>query len=355
MAFSSAAHYTLRMRKIFEIGLTLIATGFMACGNDDGASATDNPDDHNGKGNPITPTTGIKGHFYYTYGDEVFRIEATAGAVAENVSDALGKLSEGSRDRRINASTNGAHITLSTDRFGCEGECLALIPKSLASGELVKPDGQDAYTEGLAAVSNNGELIVYPAQGGPHRVDLFATRKQGSVWSAPVLLTSASSYAYNNMPSLSLDGSRIVFDCGAEPYPEAGSNDACEVKTDGTGFRKIVGPNTLANPRNSYVQNPHEGVDGLLFESSWPIGDDHPETIWLLPATGGNPQPIGMAFPNAVSPCALSDGRFGMLWLGRSGNATGAHELVVATRDGSSAITLTPNLDVADIGIGCSD
>ncbi len=343
------------MRKTFGLGLTLFVIGFMACEKNSGSGNPVTTDDRNGKENPITPTTGIKGHFYYTYDDEVFRIEASSGAVAQNISEALAKLSEGSRDRRINASTDGTHMTISTDRFGCEAECLALIPKSLASGELVKPGGEDAYTEGIAAVSNNGELIIYPAQGGPHRVDLFATRKQGSGWSAPILLTSASNYSYNNMPSLSLDGSRIAFDCGAEPYPEAGSNDACEVKADGTGFRKIVSPSALSNPRNSYVQNPHEGVDGLLFESSWPIGDDHPETIWLLPATGGSPKPIGTAFPNAVSPCALSDGRFGMLWLGRSGNATGAHELVVAERDGSSAITLTPNLDVNDIGIGCSD
>lgn len=337
------------------LSLALLAMGLIACGNEDNNATGAPGDDTQGTGNPITPTTGIKGHFYYTYSDEVFRIEAREGAVAENISTALAKLSDGTRDRRINASTNGDFITLATDRFACEGECLALIPKSLDRGELVKPGGQDAYTEGIAAVANLGDLVIYPAQGGPHQVDLFATRKQGSGWSAPILLTSASSYAYNNMPSLSLDGMRITFDCGAEPYPEAGSNDACEVKTDGTGFRKIVGPSALSNPRNTYVQNPHEGVDGLLFESSWPIGDDHPETIWLLPAAGGAPKPIGAAFPNAVSPCALSDGRFGMLWLGRSGNATGAHELVVVSRDGSSAITLTPNLDVDDIGIGCSE
>jgi hypothetical protein len=334
----------MSMKNTSVLSLALAATGLMACGTS--STATDNPQ---GTG------TGGKGHFYYTFGDQVFRIEAASGAVAQNISTALAKLSPGTRDRRINASTDGAYITLSTDRFGCEGECLALVPRSLASGEVVKPGGQEVSPEGIAAISNQGDLIVYPAQGGSHSVDLFATRKQGSGWSAPVLLTAGSSYAYNNMPSLSLDGARIAFDCGAEPYPEAGSNDACEVRTDGTGFRKLTGPSTLANPRNSYVQNPHEGVDGLLFESSWPIGDESPETIWLLPTAGGTPTPIGAKFPNAVSPCALPDGRFGMLWLGRTGNAAGAHELVVVSRDGSSAITLTPNLDVADIGIGCSD
>lgn len=232
---------------------------------------------------------------------------------------------------------------------------LGVNSKHFELGELVKPGGQDAYTEGISAVSNDGKLIVYSTQDGPHDIDLYATRKQGSTWSEPLLLTAASSYKFNNMPALSFDGTRITFDCGVEPYPEAGSNDACEVKVDGSGFQKMVGPSTLPNPRNTYVQNPHLGVDGLLFESSWPIDDTHPETIWLIPTAGGKPKAIAAKFPNAVSPCPLSDGRFGMLWLGRSGNSSGAHELVVVARDGSSSTTLTPNIDVTDIGIGCSD
>lgn len=314
----------------------------------DGAASTNGPDA--GTSNRAT----ITGHLYYSFKDQVFRIAATEGAKAENVSTALQKLSPGTQDRRINASTDGSFIVVDTDRFGCSGQCLAIVPRSLASGALVKPGGDEVSLEGIAAVSSDGELIVYPTRVGP-KVQIFATRRQGSGWAAPTLLTGGSGYAYNNMPALSFDAKRVAFDCGTEPYPEAGGNDACEVKVDGTGFRKLVGPTTLAGARNKHVQNPHEGLDGVLFEASWPIGGDKPETIWLLPRAGGAPQPIAQKFPNAVSPCALSDGRFGMLWLGRAGNRTGAHELVVVARDGTIAVTLTPGLDVDDIGIGCSD
>ncbi len=302
-----------------------------------------------------TPAAAVSGHFYYSFADKVFRIAAKEGAVPEDVSAALAKLSPGTRDRRLSASVDGSFLVVSTDRFGCSGECLALIPNSLASGMLVKPAGAEISSEGIAAVSSAGDLVVFASQGGPHNVDIYATRLQGGQWGAATLLSGSSTYAFNNMPALSFDGQTVTFDCGVEAYPESGGNAACEVKIDGTGFRKVIGHDALANARNAYVQNPHQGLDGLLFESSWPIGSESPETIWLLPAAGGAPQPIAQKYPNAVSPCPLSDGRFGILWLGRPANPTGAHELAVVSRDGQTAIVLTPNVDVSDIGIGCSN
>lgn len=304
---------------------------------------------------PPLPTGG-GGHFYYAFGDRVFRIAAKQGAQAENISLSLDRLSRGSRDRFLTASVDGAWLAFAGSRFGCQGECLIRTSRDLAAAEVVKPGGTEVYPEGVSAIVATGDLIVFPAKDGPHQIDLYATRRQGATWSARQLLTQASSYAYNNMPVLSFDGQRVLFDCGSGPYPEGGNNDACEVSVTGTGFRKVVGRDTLPNPRQTYVQNPHEGLDGVLFEMAWPVpGGNSPEIIWLLPKGGGAPTPIGKNFDNSVAPCPLPDGRWGLLWLGSPNNSAGRHELSVAERDGSKAIVLTPNVDVIDNGVGCSD
>jgi len=301
------------------------------------------------------PVPVVMGHAYYSVGEESFRIEGRAGATPENVSTALNRLGAGTRDRFASASADGEWIAMASDRAGCGGECLVLVKGDLSAIEAVKPDGQEAYPEGTPALANARRAIVYAAKGGPHEIDLWSTVPDGAGWSAPVLLTGASTYQYNNDPTFSLDESTVLFDCGANPYPEDGDNDACDVRIDSTGFHKVVGPDALPSPRNNFVHFPHASPDGVLFESSWPVGAEMPETIWLLPTAGGDPTPIAGAFNNAVSPCGLRDGRFFMLWLGRPGNAAGKHELTLVARDGTLISVLTPDVDVNDIGIGCSD
>ena len=304
----------------------------------------------------------VTGHFYYTYDNQVFRIAAASGATPENISTLLDNNVGASADneRRINASVNGEWMTLEASRFGCTS-CLVRINKAANAGEAIKPDGNDLFLEGLVAISASGDVVVYATSGGTHSLDLYKTTRSGAgVWGSPVLLTGASSYDYNNMPSLSFDGQTIAFDCGANRDPESGDNDACSVNINGGAVTRLVGttPNpsgVMTPPRNTYVQNPHFGLDGLLFEGSWPFDGKMPETIWLLPTGATTPTPIGRNIDNAVAPCTLRDGRFGALWLGRTGNASGAHELTVLNRDGTNPVTLTPNLDVVDAGVGCSD
>ncbi len=304
-------------------------------------------------GGPIVSTGA--GHFTYGFDDKVFRIDARAGATPENVSTALARFGAGTRDRWLIPSLDGAWLVLSTDRLSCSlGECLAIAPRDLSSLSLVSPGGMEQSIEGTPAVDTTGSLIVYPSREGPHENDLWVTRKTGSTWGAPVLITGSSTAQWNNMPALSFDQQRVLFDCGADTYPESGNNDACEVKLDGSGFRVLARPSTLPNTRENFVQFPHDSLDGVLLQGSWPIAGSSPETIWLLPATGA-PTPVARTFENAVSPCGLRDGRFGLLWLGRMGNAAGKHELTLAGRDGALISVLTPNLDVSDIGIGCSD
>lgn len=296
-----------------------------------------------------------QGHFTYGVQKKVYRIEARVGATPQNISAAFEKFGTGTDDRWLVPSHNGSHLAVSTDRLSCSmGECLASGPGDLSSLSLVRAGGNEVVIEGIPAIANSGDTLVYPAQGGPHMRDLFLTKKTGTTWSAPTLLTGASPYPYNNMPGLTFDQKRALFDCGMAPYPEGGVNDSCEVALDGSGFRVVVQSTTLPGSRQMHVQFPRDSLDGVLFESAWPLDGGSPETIWLRSGSG-TPTPIGKNFNNAVSPCGLRDGRFGVLWLGRPGNASGAHELSLASRDGTVLGALTPDVDVDDIGIGCSD
>ncbi|MBL8950336.1 MAG: hypothetical protein JNK82_06145 [Myxococcaceae bacterium] len=302
-----------------------------------------------------TGGSGGTGQFTYTFEDRVYRVEARVGAMPENVSTRLNGFGMGARDRWLTPSVDGAWLVLSTDRISCSmGECLTVAPRDLSTLTLVAPGGTEVSLEGHAAINAAGDTIVYPSGGGPHTVDLWLTKKSGMTWQPATLLTGSSTAAFNNMPALSLDGQRVLFDCGTTRDAETGVTDACEVQLDGSGLRVVARPTTLANGRNTFVQFPHDSVDGVLFQGSWPIGAETPETIWLQGKSGA-PTPIGSALTNAVSPCGLRDGRWGVLWLSRPGNTTGAHELSLMARDGGVLGALTPGVDVQDIGIGCSD
>ena len=319
------------------------------------ATNTGNP---NGSGATVSPVT-VAGHFYYTYNDQIFRIAAQSGAVTENLSQALDSRygASGALDRRINASANGDWMLFEGKRFGCDG-CLIRVNKDLSAGEPVKPAGNEIFLEGLAAINATGDVVVYAASGGTghNTYDLYKTTRSASGWGSPVLLTSGSTDAYNNMPSLSFDGARVSFDCGQQRDPESGNNAACQVGIDGADFAKLVTYQTVAGAGNKYVQNPRIGIDGVIFEAVWPIANlGKPEVVWLLPNGSNTPTPIGQHLESAVAPCPLRDGRFGVLWLAGTGNAAGRHEMAIVNRDGTHPVSLTPGVDVVDAGIGCSD
>ena len=79
-------------------------------------------------------------------------------------------------------------------------------------------------------------------------------------------------------------------------------------------------------------------------------------SVYETQSEGGSvPEPIGANFTNAVSPCGLRDGRFGLLWLDGPDNRAGLHELTLVAADGTLIAVLTPGIDVLDVGIGCAD
>jgi hypothetical protein len=278
---------------------------------------------------------------------KIFRIAARAGAKPENISARLGFLGNG-EDKSVNVAKAGTWMILETTRPApCQSwECLTLVRGDLKDGTVVSVDGDPVHARGRAAVHGDGAVIVYTSDDGPHDVDLFVLRRSRTTWGPPVLLTKDSTEKFNIMPVLNEAGNRVLFDCGPDPYSQEGTN-LCEVGIDGKNFiRKLAattraeGKAAVAVRRGDYAPN-----GSIVFEGEW-TG----EQLWRFQS--GNLSRLRAQDSNDNSPCVLSDGRVGSLWLGRSGGS-GLHELKLTTANGSSAVVLLPNVDVADTGLSC--
>lgn len=308
-------------------------------------------------------------HVVYRAGKHVYRLEARAGAQPEDVSKALDRLGPGT-DHYINTSPNGEWLLVQTTRFGCpkDMECLTVVSKNLCAAQTVLTGGLPPTVDGEgAAIADDGSFIVFPASGGPHVRDLWIARREGAYFGKAALLTKDSEALFNQQPALSNDGTRVLFDCGGQPGPERGTS-ICEVKTDGTDLRVVVAANQ--GPIDGEPAALHHAdymPDGTIaFEGSWNRGA---EQIWHLPPI----EPEGDTTPQSNdnerrrrpalvsnqqrltddnSPCVLPDGRIVSLWMGRA-KAHG-HELKIMNPDGTGIEMLLENIDVADIGIGCS-
>ncbi|MBU1661133.1 MAG: right-handed parallel beta-helix repeat-containing protein [Chloroflexi bacterium] len=303
-----------------------------------------------------SPNPLASGHIYYTLGDDshLYRLDVNAPDTPQDLTAALGSLASGS-DEWANISPDGDWVLLSTERgfhTDCAGwACLVLLPSDLSSGEaLLTPNGV-IHTEGFSAVASGGNLVVYVGNDGPHTLDLWAVTRQGGGWSAPVLLTAASSYDAHTHPALSADGSKVLFNCDPDLQDGQQGTAICEVYTDGSNFRTVIAPidgpdGTAANA----LHHPDYAPDGsIVFEADW-----QGEQIWLLPVGSSTPTRVSDAFNNDNSPCVLPDGRIASLWLDRPGGQ-GYHELKIMLSDGSDYFMAFTDLDVFDIGLGCGE
>lgn len=287
---------------------------------------------------------------------DIYRIAAQANAQPEDLSVELNALSTGTEDANVNISPNGQWLAIDTDRFGIasanSGAGLAIVSADLKQGAAVVSGGQFVYPEGLTAISSDGNLLVYSSGLGQHVRDLWAlTRATGGAWSAPRLLTANSPYQYNTEPSLSADGTKLLFDGGPES-DKTGSVAICEVGTNGQGFRTVITKASAPSftDFSGRVNGAHFRADGsVIFEAgSSKTGDQ----IWKLPNGATIPSQIAPTANDEVCPEALPGGRTVSLWLGRVGNPQGAHELTLRDADGKYLFTLQPGLDIADIGMG---
>jgi len=298
----------------------------------------------------MTTTPASQPGYFITYSrnnHRVYRIAAQPGATPEDISARLNNLSPGSEDYRLNISPNGRWFVLETDRFGCTGwPCLAVVAADFSTGEAVTIAGTPVHPEGsISAISNNGNLVIYASNEGPHGTDLYASTRTSSGWSSPTLLTGHSTYWWHSMPALSQDGSKVLFDCdnSLDDVGEA----ICEVHTNGSGFRVVLTPADGPGPRYNPVHSPDYAPDGsIVFEGDW-----DGETIWRLPVGKTLPVKVG-GYNNDNSPCVLPDGRIASLWLDRPGGPS-VDELKVMSANGAHYFMVLPNVGIHDVGLGC--
>ncbi len=289
----------------------------------------------------------------YMVGGRILQIAAIDGATPNDIGEKLDALASGGGDGAPSVSKNGAFITISTERFDseCNGyACTALLTGDISEGGIVYIDGQPLRSEGRVAVSNTGDVLAYADDGPSHQEDILITRKSGTTWSAPTNVTSGSPHAFNNAPVLSGDGSKVLFDCGPVPYGQAGTG-VCEASTDGTDFRQVIDPaNSPLGNGSSENQARHADYTpdgGIVFEADWAS-----EQLWWQAPGSTSALRIIPSQSNDNSPCALPGGYIASLWLGRAAG-NGEHELKVTAPDGSEFAVITPNVDVADIGMSC--
>jgi len=305
------------------------------------------------EGLPPPPPPVGDGHVTFRQSDgRWFRIAGKESASPEDLTSGLDALSTGS-DGFLTLSKDGDWLATIGSRFSCaSGSCLDEFTGDVTKGgPIAGGAGPIAASQGRPAVASGGNVMVFPGRG-PHSVDLFAVRRSGATWGAPVLLTADSTFSFHHDVAIAFDGSRILCDCGEENYGIAPTS-ICEVRTDGTGFHVVVNPDD--GPDHTTSHAPHHAdytpEGDYVFEADWPS-----EQVWKL--ARGAQAPVKISPDTETddnSPCVLPDGRIASLWLGRQGNPSGLHELKVMNPDGSGSKMLLIGTDIVDIGIGCGN
>lgn len=330
----------------------------------DGPAATDAPGSTAGPGPDGPPDAGMPqedpgalagdGVIVFEASDaegvrHLYRITATPGAIPEDLTPALDAAGGPGGDEAISISPDGGWLALGSARFDaeCEGwPCLSVVSSDLSTGGAVRVDGQAVHPEGWGVVASGGDLVVYPLSGGPHALDLWASTRDGDAWSAPVLLSADSPYAFNHTMALSADGLRVLFDCGDEPYAGPGTA-ICEVGTDGSGFRIVARPTDgpLGAPEAALHHADHEPDGGIVFGATWDGG------LWRVPAGGGDPVSVGDGLSGFGAPCVMADGRIAAIWYSRPDNG-GVPDIVLLAPDGATFALLVQGYAVEDITCG---
>ena len=318
-----------------------------ACGGD---SETERPPVGKLEGDPGGSVT-------YEVDGVMFRIDAKDPENLQNISTILDGLSDPGEadDEGVAVSRNGKWLTLTTNRFDCEEFCLVIVNEDFTEGQKVIVAGEEVEPDGRAAISDDGNLIVYPAESdaGDRQTDLFAITRNGETWSAPVLLTGDSTEEFNTYPVLNHDADLVLFDCGPVPFSQNGT-DICSVTPTGGALEKVV--DSEQNPLDFTGEFlTHHGdffVDGTIaFEADW---DDGGEQIWVLRPGADEPTRVDSSFSNDNTPCVLPKGYIASLWLQREGGQ-GDHELKIMAPDASESLVVTPDVDIADVGMSCHE
>ena len=281
-------------------------------------------------------------------GGHVFHTPAGIGGVPTDLTRALNQINgKTGSDASIAASPDGQWIVLHTNRFDTDGDDfdLAVYPiNNLGAGKLVTFDDGPAQPLGRSVVANGGNLIVFESADGPHETDLWAAVRSAGSWSK-VLLTADSTHAVNTSPSLSDDGTNILFTGG-----DGTARAVLQVKTDGTDLETIIDESDApeGSTPGAAVGPADYGPGGsIVFQAGW-TGNQ----IWRV-SPGAAPHLVSGA-TNETSPSVLSDGRIVTLWGDRPSNEDHVLELTIRYADGGLLATLLPGVDLPEGGIGCA-
>lgn len=332
----------------------VVVTAGCGCGSkapanpEDGTDTSLDPD-----ATPIMiPESCEGGTITYGAGGKHFRTTLSKTVTTESLSDRFDGLSAG-KDNWVSVSPDGEYYLLESNRFdaGCrDWNCLAVVKADMSSGEALKIAGQLVHGDNYGAIASGGTRIVYPMGDGPHPRDLYVSNKSGTTWGAPKLLTAASPHPYNLQPAISADGSKVVFDCGEDPYGQPPTS-ICEVNTDGTNFRVVWTPEQggvgAAGRSNVALHHPDYFENGsIVFEADW-----NGEQIWHLTGNGP-PKVIAKSYSNDNSPCVLNNQCIVSIWLERPGSS-GTHEIKIMDAEGGNFSMVRTDIDVVDTGTGC--
>ena len=302
------------------------------------------------------------GHVVYRLPNKhVYRMEARAGTKATDVSRSLDRFGPGT-DGFISTSGDGEWMLVQTSRFGCGAEsCMVRVNRTMCMVQTIVSNGGLVRPAATAAIASGGRTIVYPSGDGPHEQDLFAVTQDAGGWSAPVLLTADSRFAYNAQPTISADGLHALFDCGNESGAGEGTS-ICEVKTDGKDMTIRVASKDGPGGKSANHHASYSPDGSIVFEGSWYGGA---EQVWrafpgkapaLINDEVVEVNPVVYRFTDDNSPCVLPDGRILSLWLGRpteNGKEIG-HELKSMDPQGGTARMVLTGVDVVDTGMSCS-
>jgi hypothetical protein len=297
---------------------------------------------------PPAPAQTSPGLVAYSQGGQIYLLDILSGP--QNLSAMMDTIAPG-LDGWVNIAPDGQWLLMETERFDpeCNGwACLAIGTVPFGATGVIYVDGAPLHSGNFGAVASGGGTVVYAQTDGPHSMDIFSTTRSDTGWASPVVLTSDSPYDWNDVPALSSDGARLLFECGNEPYGAAGTA-ICEVNIDGSGLRVVLTPDNAPagfSPGGALTHADYAPDGSIVFEGEW-----NGSQIWRLPAGGTEAIPVGAAFNNDNAPCVLSDGRIVSLWLDRPGGP-GLHELKIMNADGSGEQMLVQDADVVEIGCG---
>jgi len=289
------------------------------------------------------------GHITFHLPDgKVYRQRAESAAPLENLSDLLDLFSPAPGDDWLNVAPSGDWFVFSAERFDarCNGwSCLAVSNSAVTEVEVVIAGGDVIHPEGFSAISPDGNMIIFPYNGGPHAMDLWRVEKVSGEWQEPELLTGDSPFQWHQEPAISSDGTKMLFSAGLVPFAQEGTR-ICESNLDGTNFQVVFRPEDGPGGTATHaLKSPDYAPDGsIIFEADW-----SGEQIWRLNRQTNSVQVVNSIFGNDNSPCVLPDGRIVSLWL----EPNGLHEIKIMHADGSMDFMLLSGIDVDDIGMGC--